>query len=235
MSDVETKSRKMLAGMFAGEQVVFGQNVTAELAVEDPSTLEVEIEQLPEEIVLYLSSLAPNFPDFVSDLMAELLETLAEKEASRRLWERFGLPQTPLAVPVFVDLSENLGEAQDEVATQAEKVQSLAHRLTHIITKISLFYAMRVNQLEAEEQAQGQAIDELNLIEARGSTMRKSITESAGAFSQRQQELAQEKEQAVLAQTHWQQQAREWLKRLPILQSLETPIDLGAPDTAMAL
>jgi DNA repair exonuclease SbcCD ATPase subunit len=235
MSEIEAKSRKMLAGMFGGEQVIIGQNLTDELRVEEPRTLETEIKQLPDEIVLYLRSLAPNFPEFVNDLIAELLESLEEKEASRRLWERFGLPQTPLAVPVFVDLSETLGEAQDEVVTRAGEVQALAYRLAQIIEKISLFYAMRVNQLEAEEQAHEQAIQELGLIETRGSTMQKSTAESVGTFAQRQRELAQEKEQALVAQGSWQQQAREWMNRLPILKSLETPLDLGAPDPVMAL
>lgn len=234
-SEVDTKGRVALAGMFGGEQVTLSGDLSGVFQSEDSKTLEQDISELPNEIVLYLHSLAPHLPEFVSELISELLESLKEKEARRRLWERFGIPQSVLAVPVFKQLSENLGKAQGDVAEKSRNLQNLAQKLTETIRMVTLFYAERLNRLEEEERNNDKAINELRTTNANGATMQKTVSESAFFFEKQGIMLEEEKSEAETAWNVWQVRVKAWAKKLPLLKSLETPVDLGLPDPAMAL
>lgn len=235
MSGIENKGRKALAGYFGGEVVESGNEITEVFTAEDPRELELAIKELPREMILFMSSLAPHLPEFVSDLLAEMIELLEEKEARRRLWERFGFPKSTLAVPVFNQLSRDLSEEQDVVAERSRDAQLIARKFVEYIEKISLFYAERLNLLEQEEQAHSAAIAELQSTEARGSTMQQATDESVLVFASEKDKLSVEKAEVKASQAGWAQRARQWMERLPWLESFEAPVDLARPNPAMAL
>jgi hypothetical protein len=234
---VNNKSRRSLAGMFGGERVVLGDGLDLSVDTDRLKTreIEAEIKVLPAEIVLYLKSLAPDLPELVADLVGEVIASVEEKEAARRLWERFGLPQSPLAVPVFAELSEDLSFANQEVQEKSYNIQALISRVERAIQKVLLFYAAELNRLEEETDQNTQATDQLSSIETTGSTMQERTAESVVIFTSQQEGLDKKRSQLELAQGRWLEFVQSLKAKLPILDYLERPIDLGAPDPAMAL
>ena len=221
---ISTKSRATLASMF-GEQVELGGSaVTLATGIDQDETrkLKTEIQALPAELMAYFRSLAANLPELLADLSSETLESAAEQEAARRLWERFGLPQSPLAVPVFTQLSEDLLAAQLEVQQKSDATQSL-------------IVSMELNRLEQEKTANQQAVDQLETIETTGMTMRERTNESVVIFSDEEKKLEEDKRGILTAIISWQELANKLKAKLPTLVSFERPIDLGAPNPAMAL
>ncbi|MFH2118457.1 MAG: hypothetical protein ABII10_01840 [Candidatus Paceibacterota bacterium] len=234
---VRTKSRGALNGMF-GEQVKLGGSLatlTEGTGQEEARGLEAETQALPAELVLYLKSLVPNLPELITDLTSETVEAAEEKEAARLLWERFGLPQSPLAVPIFAELSEDLSSAQLEVQEKSYNVQALISRVERAIQKVLLFYAAEFNRLEEEQTDNNQAIDQLGAIETDGSTMRERTAESVMVFSSEEKALNEKQEELRASQSRWLEFVQKLKAKLPTLEFLERPIDLGAPNPAMAL
>ncbi|OGJ37463.1 MAG: hypothetical protein A2383_00370 [Candidatus Pacebacteria bacterium RIFOXYB1_FULL_39_46] len=234
---ISTKSRATLASMF-GEQVELGGSaVTLATGIDQDETrkLKTEIQALPAELMAYFRSLAANLPELLADLSSETLESAAEQEAARRLWERFGLPQSPLAVPVFTQLSEDLLAAQLEVQQKSDATQSLIVSMERAIQKALLFYAAELNRLEQEKTANQQAVDQLETIETTGMTMRERTNESVVIFSDEEKKLEEDKRGILTAIISWQELANKLKAKLPTLVSFERPIDLGAPNPAMAL
>jgi hypothetical protein len=237
-AEIRTKSRAMLSGMFGGERPKLGESVLAMkdgVEGQEQDQLKAEIKVLPAEIVLYLKSLASDLPELIADLVGEVIASVEEKEAARRMWERFGLPQSPLAVPVFAELSDDLGFAQQEVQEKSYNVQALISRVERAIQKVLLFYAAELNRLEEEADQTNQATDQLGLIETTGSTMQERTAESVVVFTSQQEELDKKSSQLELAQSHWLEFVQRLKAKLPTLDYLERPIDLGAPDPALAL
>jgi DNA repair exonuclease SbcCD ATPase subunit len=222
--------------MFNGEQVALGEKTTELQDLQSADELERELVSLPQEVALYLQSLAHNFTDLIEDLMNILVESVKEREAARRLWERFGLPQTAIAVPVFIGLSEDLGRAQDEVQVKSEITRSfLAELIRAINQKVLMFYAMEINRVEEEKDDNNQAVDQLNSTETRGRSMRERTTESTVVFDQQTDQLEEEEQELKKSQSRWLDFIDKLTVKLPTMRSLETPIDLASPDPAMAL
>jgi len=103
------------------------------------------------------------------------------------------------------------------------------------IQKALLFYAAELNRLEQEKTANQQAVDQLETIETTGMTMRERTNESVVIFSDEEKKLEEDKRGILTAIISWQELANKLKAKLPTLVSFERPIDLGAPNPAMAL
>lgn len=231
------KNQATLSGMFRGEQVNLGeQSSDLEMGIGNTGNLEKEIANLPQEIVLYLNSMTHNFVESIEEVIFNLIESLKEKEAARRLWERFGLPRSVTAVPVFINLNNDLNQAQRMVENEAIVTSSFLTRLLDVIhSKIMLFYAEELARVEDDQVENEKAISQLEVMDTDGITVKERTAESVIIFSQDSRDLEQEKEQILSSRNMWQRSVEKIKTGLPTIRSLETPVDLGAPDPAMAL
>lgn len=237
MSEKLGKNQAALSAMFGGEKVALGEEVIAiEKNVNLAADLEQEVYNLPQEIILYLQTMSFNFVDNIEELISNVTESLKEKEAARKLWERFGLPKSTMAVPVFVSLNKELNMAQHVVKNEVGTTEYFLDGLIRAINnKIMLFYAAELLRVEHQEVENQGAISQLEEMDAKGSSVRERATESVMVFSQEKDVLEEEKEQILSSKNIWEDFMEQLKKNLPTLRSLEAPLDLGAPNPAMAL
>ena len=232
-----SKNQATLAGMFGGEQVALGEEaVSIQENTDIAEGLEQEVSSLPQEIVLYLQTMSFGFAEEIEEMIFNLIEALKEKEAARRLWERFGLPRSTTAVPVFIDLNDELNQAQRVVETEAVVAGSfLSDLLDAINSKVMLFYAEELVRVEESQVENEEAVSQLDTMNTNGNTVQERVAESVTIFSQDNEGLEKEREQILSSTNRWKKFMERVSRSLPVLESFEKSIDLGAPNPAVAL
>lgn len=232
---VRNKSRKSFGEMFPNKLVKLDEDVLSLQSIASAEDIDAEISKLPEELVLYFHSMVLNFPKHITDLTSNLIELIEERETANLLWNYFGEPQIPEAVPVFQMLSEDLVFAGDDVQDKSLEAEAFLYKVEKAIQKVFLFYVSQQSRLEAEKNKYTIAVERLAETEMDGATMENAVASSRIAFVRKNQEIDEELNQIRDSYGAWSKYVSELKKKMPILRFFETPIDIGAPDPAMAL
>lgn len=161
---------------------------------------------------------------------------LTDREAAKRLWERFGIPQSPLAVPVFAQLSEQLAEAHRLTQTQTrETKQKLRETIEAVQITIITFYEAEIAKLEAERENYKQAGDEASQVTTVHGRMVETVGNSRAYFALKAKETARKIAELSGAQRAWLQLVANLTTPLmPLTYAAELEI-AEAPDQSKAL
>lgn len=234
MVSIDTSSRRMFEGMFAGEAVKLPPELellftTFLMGVE-------EVKDSARDLSSKFSAEMGGYLQTLLDAIANMGEAAQEKQAAGMLTERFGVPKFNLAVPVYNLLVKNLlnSERVAELSLR-EANDSLRFFKGFLYRMAVLIFDEEIQKLQKEADAEAVAMNEFSSeVEVESRTgVKVVVTEAKGGFKEKYLALKVKIDGLKQKRAHW----FEMLSNL-FQNQRETEVKVGQRyeiDLAMAL